>query len=109
MPQPKKPLGKPVKGLLDYIILQLLNEQPIHGYQVIATIRRTFGINYGPSAIYPVLGALEEKGYVESRWNTEAARPRKIYALTPAGKDVLGFAESQFLQACQKLKAQAGK
>ena len=45
---------KLAKGLLDLIILQFLNSQPMHGYQVITKIRKSFGVYFGPSTIYPL-------------------------------------------------------
>ena len=52
---------KLTKGLLDMILLQFLNEQPMHGYQVISKIRKSFGVYFGPSTIYPLLNSLEKK------------------------------------------------
>ena len=46
---------KLAKGLLDMIVLQIIDSQPMHGYQVITKIRKTFGIYFGPSTIYPLL------------------------------------------------------
>ena len=60
---------KLMKGLLDLIILQFLSSEPMHGYQIITKIRKTFGIYFGPSTIYPLLGTLEKKGYINSNWN----------------------------------------
>ena len=58
---------KLMKGLLDLIILQFLSNEPMHGYQVITKIRKNFGVYFGPSTIYPLLGTLEKKGYVDSK------------------------------------------
>jgi len=63
---------KLAKGLLDLIILQYLNAQPMHGYQVITKIRKSFGVYFGPSTIYPLLALLEKKGYITSQWNMES-------------------------------------
>src|SRR4030042_5234979 len=79
------------KGLLDMIILQYLNQEPTHGYQIIAKIRKDFGVYFGPSTIYPLLGTLEKKGYIKSKWYMDAERPRKVYLLTSDGKTVLNF------------------
>jgi DNA-binding PadR family transcriptional regulator len=49
------------KALLEIIILRFLNEQPMHGYQIITKIRKNFGVYFGPSTIYPFLAALEKK------------------------------------------------
>jgi PadR family transcriptional regulator, regulatory protein PadR len=84
---------KLTKGLLDMIILQFLAQQPMHGYQVIIKIRKDFGICFGPSTVYPELGALEKKRYVKSVWNMDSKRPRKVYALTKEGENVLSYSE----------------
>jgi DNA-binding PadR family transcriptional regulator len=84
---------KLTKGLLDMIILQFLDAQPMHGYQVISKIRKTFGIYFGPSTIYPLLNLLEKKGYIQSEWNMNSERPRKVYSLTTEGQTALNFTE----------------
>ncbi|MGB9713534.1 MAG: PadR family transcriptional regulator [Candidatus Bathyarchaeales archaeon] len=94
---------KLMKGLLDLIILQFLNTQPMHGYQIITKIRRTFGVYFGPSTIYPLLGALEKKGYVKSEWNMNNERPRKVYKLTSEGQNLLNFTEDSLNIICRKI------
>ena len=94
---------KLTKGLLDLIVLQLLDSQPMHGYQIITKIRKSFGVYFGPSTIYPLLSSLEKKGHVESRWNMESERPRKVYELTSKGKNVLDFTENSLNLICQKI------
>ena len=75
-----------VRGLLDYIILQQLNVKELYGYELIANIRKIFGVNYGASIIYPYLADMEENGCVSSYWNLDNERPRKMYTLTEEGK-----------------------
>ena len=99
----KEAQNKLMKGLLDFIVLQLLSTQPIHGYQLIIKIRRNFGVNFGPSTIYPLLCTLEKKGYVKSSWETDAERPRKIYHITQEGNNVLTFTENSLNLICKKL------
>ncbi|MEM4733241.1 MAG: PadR family transcriptional regulator [Candidatus Bathyarchaeia archaeon] len=82
---------KLTKGLLDTIILQMLREQPMHGYQIITKIRRAYGVYLGPSTVYPLLTTFEKKGYVTSKWLMEGERPRKVYALTKQGQDLLDY------------------
>ena len=38
---------KLTKGLLDLIILQLLETNPMHGYELMVTIRKSFGVRFG--------------------------------------------------------------
>ena len=94
---------KLMKGLLDLIILQFLNSQPMHGYQVITKIRKTFGVYFGPSTIYPLLNALEKKGYVKSEWDMSNERPRKVYKLTTEGQSLLNFTEDSLNFICRKI------
>jgi len=94
---------KLTKGLLDLIVLQFLNSQPMHGYQIITRIRKSFGVYFGPSTVYPLLGALEQKGYVTSNWNMEGERPRKVYKLTTQGQSILNFTESSLNFICRNL------
>jgi DNA-binding PadR family transcriptional regulator len=94
---------KLTKGLLDLIVLQFVDSQPMHGYQIITKIRRSFGVYFGPSTVYPLLASLENKGQVSSRWNTEGERPRKIYEITNEGKNVLNFTENSLNLMCKTM------
>jgi PadR family transcriptional regulator PadR len=94
---------KLMKGLLDMVVLQFLSSQPMHGYQIITKIRKTFGVYFGPSTIYPLLNALEKKGYVKSEWNMQNERPRKVYKLTNEGQDLLNFTEDSLNFICRKI------
>lgn len=94
---------KLTKGLLDMIILQYLEQESMHGYQLITKIRKGFGVYFGPSTIYPLLGLLEKKGYIKSAWNMSADRPRKEYKLTNEGKDVLSYTESSLNFICKNI------
>ncbi|MCW3999465.1 MAG: PadR family transcriptional regulator [Candidatus Bathyarchaeota archaeon] len=94
---------KLMKGLLDTVILQFLNTEPMHGYQVITKIRKNFGVYFGPSTIYPLLGTLEKKGYVAGTWNMDSERPRKIYSLTNEGQSILNFTEESLNMICRRI------
>jgi DNA-binding PadR family transcriptional regulator len=99
----KQTQTKLTKGLLDMIILQYLENESMHGYQLITTIRKGFGVSFGPSTVYPLLGLLEKKGYVKSVWNMDSERPRKVYTLTTEGKDVLNFTENSLNMICKNM------
>jgi len=94
---------KLTKGLLDMIILQYLDHESMHGYQLIIKIRKGFGVNFGASTIYPLLGLLGKKVTQESTWNMDSERPRKMYKLTNAGKNVLSFTESSLNLICKNI------
>ena len=94
---------KLAKSLLDLIVLQYLDSQPMHGYQIITKIRKGFGVYFGPSTVYPLLASLEKKGHVASSWNMDSERPRKVYELTSQGKNVLDFTENSLNLMCKKM------
>jgi PadR family transcriptional regulator, regulatory protein PadR len=98
---------KLMKGLLDMVILQFLSTEPMHGYQVITKIRKTFGVYFGPSTIYPLLGTLEKKGYVDSTWNMDFERPRKVYKITADGQSMLNYTEDSLNLICRKITVPA--
>ncbi len=99
----KEASTKLMKGLLDLIILQFLSTEPMHGYQVITKIRKNFGVYFGPSTIYPLMGTLEKKGYVDSHWDMNFERPRKVYSLTKDGQNMLNYTEDSLNMICRKI------
>ena len=99
----KEVQAKLAKGLLDLIVLQFLSTQPMHGYQIITKIRKSFGVYFGPSTIYPLLATLEKKGFVNSQWNMNNERPRKVYKLTNEGQSLLNFTENSLNFICKKI------
>jgi DNA-binding PadR family transcriptional regulator len=70
-------------GQLRLYLLALLEQRPMHGYEVITALSDRFGGTYRPSAgtIYPRLAQLEEDGLVR---RTDVDR-RSTYELTDAG------------------------
>jgi PadR family transcriptional regulator PadR len=96
---------KLTKGLLDMIILQYLEQESMHGYQLITKIRKGFGVYFGPSTVYPLLSTLEKKGSVKSEWNMDNERPRKVYSLTHEGKALLNFTAGSLNLICKNMSS----
>jgi DNA-binding PadR family transcriptional regulator len=61
MTKNKEIQNKLTKNLLDLIILQILEEHPMHGYELMVTIRKSFGVSFGASTIYPLLNTMDKK------------------------------------------------
>jgi PadR family transcriptional regulator PadR len=57
---------------------------PGYGYGLLKTLERA-GIPSDANTIYPLLRRLEERGLLESEWNTDDTRPRKFYRTSAAG------------------------
>lgn len=96
---------KLMKGLLDLIVLKSVANRPMHGYQMINRIRKTFGVYFGPSTVYPLLGTLEKKGFVKSEWIINGERPKKVYKITAAGEILLKYTEDSLSVIFTKIGA----
>ena len=83
--------AKLTKNLLDLIILQVLDNQPMHGYEILSVIRKTFGVNLGASSIYPLLNELAKKKFLFYTWVLNDGRSKKVYQLTSEGKCMLTY------------------
>jgi len=85
------PFGPPGRrfgrGDLKYVILDLLNEAPRHGYDIIRVLEERFHGLYSPSpgSVYPTLQLLEDQGYVTS----EQRDGKRIYSISDEGRAFL--------------------
>ncbi len=75
------------KGDLKYVILDLLQDRPAHGYDVIRALEERFRGFYSPSpgSVYPTLQLLEDLGYVRS----DQQNGKKVYSITDEGRKFL--------------------
>ena len=73
------------QGHLKYVILQLLEEKPRHGYEIIKEIEERFSGAYSPSpgTVYPTLTLLEDLGYARAKPEESG---KKIYEITDEGR-----------------------
>jgi DNA-binding PadR family transcriptional regulator len=74
-------------GDMKYVILKLLRDKPMHGYEVMKALEeRTHGC-YKPSAgtVYPTLQWLEDEGLVAAK----DVEGKKVYEITAAGRAFL--------------------
>ena len=74
------------RGDLRLLVLDTL-KRPMHGYQIICTLRERSAGDYTPScgALYPQLQSLEEEALV----SFEEENGKKVYTLTKKGEDYI--------------------
>ena len=60
---------------------------PEYGYALLKRLD-VAGIPSDGNTIYPLLRRLEERGLLESQWNTDESRPRKFYRTSATGADL---------------------
>jgi DNA-binding PadR family transcriptional regulator len=75
------------RGDLKYVILELLKDQPRHGYDIIRALEERMRGQYRPSpgSVYPTLQMLEDLGYVTS----SQEEGKKVYSITEEGRRYL--------------------
>jgi len=76
--------------------------RPAYGYQLVTDLAET-GMPVEANTLYPLLRRLEAQGLLESSWNTEGAKPRKYYAATPFGLEVLEELKGQWQATVQNM------
>jgi PadR family transcriptional regulator AphA len=74
----------------DYVVLGLLREKPMHGYELHQRFQADLGRvwNVGLSHVYALLKKLEEDGFVQATREFQESRPpRLVYQITGAGQE----------------------
>ncbi len=81
------------RGDLKYALLELLQERPMHGYEMMKALEeRSHGLYVpSPGSIYPTLQLLEDRELV----TVQEVEGKKVYSITDAGRSFLGERRSQ--------------
>jgi PadR family transcriptional regulator PadR len=82
------------KGVLDIIVLKLLTQRDMYGYELMKILDRESDGYYKlkEGSLYPILYRLEDNGFIKSYWKSEEAKkavPRKYYTVTKEGHSTL--------------------
>ncbi len=79
------------KGFMSGLILMVLEKEPCHGYKILKEIEKyTFGVWHPRSSnIYPLLDSIRKKGLIKCIEVDDSGRSKKIYDITPKGKETL--------------------
>lgn len=77
-----------VSGSMGMLILRLLSEKDMYGYEMIDTLKKrsenVFELKAG--TLYPLLHGLEEKKFLNSYEQEVLGKVRKYYRITPEGR-----------------------
>ena len=78
------------KGSIELLILSLLEDEELYGYELTKRIEERSAnlLQFRRSSIYPILGRMAKRGWIERRW-TESNRSRCYYSLTEDGGEAL--------------------
>lgn len=88
-----------LSGSTTMLVLNLLSQQDMYGYEMIETIgkisKEIFSFKAG--TLYPLLHNLEEQGMIQSyEKNADHTRVRKYYTITPSGRKLLEEKKSEW-------------
>jgi DNA-binding PadR family transcriptional regulator len=98
-----------MKLIIGLYILKILQQGPAHGNKLAEEIKRRTrdAITPNTNALYPLLRAMEEMGYIAGEWDSPVTRGKRIYTVTAAGAEKIPEAElaleEQLKQSEQKI------
>ncbi|PWN71902.1 PadR family transcriptional regulator [Chryseobacterium phosphatilyticum] len=85
------------KGSLSFIVLLVLKEQELYGYELIEKIKNVTSIDIAEGTLYPLMNRLKTEKLLESKWvEQETGIPRKYYFLTSTGIKTLSEMKKQW-------------
>lgn len=89
-----------ISGSMSLLILRLLSEKDMYGYEMIDTLRKrsenVFELKAG--TLYPLLHSLEDKNYLICYEQEACGKVRKYYRLTRDGQKFLEKKQKEWLQ-----------
>jgi PadR family transcriptional regulator PadR len=77
-----------LNGIPELLVLRLLADRPMHGYELVQAIRRATGerLEFGEGCVYPILHRLQAQACLASRREPAGGRSRVVYRLTARGE-----------------------
>jgi DNA-binding PadR family transcriptional regulator len=89
-----------VKGSIDSLLLCLIGQRPMYGYQIIKELEdKSQGyFKYKEGTLYPALHRLEKAGLLAGKWQAASgSRQRRYYHITEKGSRILEERRVQWL------------
>ncbi|MDR2957500.1 MAG: PadR family transcriptional regulator [Coriobacteriales bacterium] len=95
-------LSEMLKGVLEGMMLQIINQKEVYGYQIVKQLQELGFNDISEGTVYTILTRLERKRMVLStRMASELGPPRKFFRLSHRGQQELSsfWERWNFLQA----------
>jgi PadR family transcriptional regulator PadR len=92
-----------LRGLIRLHILFHAVEGDLYGQWMIHELAR-HGYRVGPGTLYPMLSAMERKGYLKSKRQRTGRTFRRVYKATALGKSAYKVAKLKFRELSRELK-----
>jgi DNA-binding PadR family transcriptional regulator len=91
--------GQLLKGTTPLLVLTILRNGELYGYEIAQRIRERSGGAFAPSegSLYPALHSLEAEGALQAAWRDSDKGPRRrYYKITPKGGALLAEHEHEW-------------
>lgn len=89
-----------MSGSMTMLLLRLLEEKDMYGYEMIDTLRKkscnVFELKAG--TLYPLLHGMEEKGLLQVYEQEYAGKTRKYYSITKDGRRLLEAKKTEWTE-----------
>lgn len=94
------------RGDLRFLLLRVLSDRPMHGYDIMKLLESRFQGAYKPSAgsVYPALRRLVRDGHAV----VDRDRGRNVYRITPKGRSIVSRQEAEFEERLRSFEASIG-
>jgi len=99
------------RGTAELAILSVLEQGPLHGYQIGRRIAEESGgaLQFTLAALYPLLYRMERRGWLRAEWQTgESGKRRRCYQLTPRGRKMLKPMRAEWAELFRVMRRVAG-
>lgn len=93
-----------LSGFIRLHILHHASKHDIYGQWIIEELAR-HGYRLSPGTLYPMLHAMERKGYLSSRERRQGSSVRRLYRATKLGRQGLALAKIRLKEFTSKAKS----
>lgn len=93
------------KGLLQLLVLAILDQGETYGYKLIASLGKQLGAEMAEGTIYPLLSRLQTEKLISAHWQIMESGPaRKNYRITKTGQELLAAMQAHWSQVNDSVK-----
>ena len=93
MKHPRRRRSLPERGWVQFLLLRMLHESPMHGYQLVETLEDRKYVKPGrfeTGSVYTILNRMDHRGLLTSnKEKGSTGRPRRVYTITGEGEVLL--------------------
>ena len=108
--KPQRKSGSYLNGVPELLILRLLAQKSMYGYEIVGAIRESTDemLDFGEGIVYPILHSLERERLLATKRTTVNGRPRVYYRLTSAGRRRMQQSSGEWMRITQAVRGVLG-